>query len=109
MRRKSFTMTIQTQRMLLRPEAIVRYLQGNDDKLDTLIVCKPENIELITYDQHLYEALGSMDRNKIDYNKLVKLLEVVKISSVDRIMLTDQKVQQIRDSMTKKMHNAFAG
>ena len=70
----------QKQTMYLTAEAIYKYLLGIDDTIETLILCRSSQINLITTDQSLYEALGSIkDRTMIDYNKLVKLLEVTDI------------------------------
>lgn len=95
---------MQMQKMFLKAEAIYRYLLGASDKLDTLILCKPENTVLITYDQSIYEALGAIDRDKIDYNKLVKFLEVVDVQSFkekigDRKILKQERVEELKNSL----------
>lgn len=41
----------------LSSSAIIKFLQGHDEQIDTLITCKPENMSLICTDQELYEAL----------------------------------------------------
>lgn len=93
------------QRMMLKAEAIYKYFLGSSDRLDTLIKCKPENIELRTFDQSLYEALGAIeDRSKIDYNKLVKFLEVVEIQSFkekmgERKILKQERVNELKKSL----------
>lgn len=95
---------MQMQKMFLKAEAIYKYLMGVSDKLDTLIMCKPENTVLITYDQSIYEALGAIDRDKIDYNKLVKFLEVVDVQSFkekmgERKILKDERVKELKNSL----------
>ena len=96
------------QRLFLKPEAILKYLKG-EEELHTLITAKNAEVELITTDQSLYEALGSIaDRNKIDMNLLVKLLEVASIvphkelTKEDRKILTFERVSQLRDLTEKK-------
>ena len=95
---------MQEQRMMLKAEAIYKYLIGISDKLDTLVMCKPENISLMTYDQSLYEALGAIeDKSKISYPKLIKFLEVVDVHPFkekvgERKILKDNRVEEIRNS-----------
>jgi len=93
------------QRMYLRPEAILNYLKG-EEKLHTLITTQNTQVELVTTDQNLYEALGSVEnRNEINLNLLVKLLEVVKIcphedlDKKERTILTPQRVEEIRGKL----------
>ncbi|MCK4589472.1 MAG: hypothetical protein KAT77_03455 [Nanoarchaeota archaeon] len=96
------------QKMFLRAESIYKYLMGLSDKLDTLIICKPENTVLMTYDQSIYEALGAIeDRTKIDYNKLIKLLEAVEIQSFrekvgERKILKQERVDELRGEATER-------
>jgi len=78
---------------------ILKYLQGTDDKIDTLIMCKP--IKLITTDFNLHEALGTIPKDKFKLNKLVKFLETVKVVSYENVhhkpkpVLTDARVLQL--------------
>ncbi len=95
----------QRQKMFLKPEAILRYLSGNEE-LHTLITTKNTEVDFVTTDQSLYEALGSTEsRDKIDMNLLVKLLEVTTIVPhaemlrQERKILTDERVEEIRKSM----------
>jgi len=92
----------------LKAEMIYKYLLGDED-IETLIMCKPAEINLITTDQSLYEALGSIkDKNKINYNKLVKFLESVDVLSFkyalkkDRTVLKDDRVDEIIIKAKKK-------
>ncbi|MBN2457575.1 hypothetical protein JXB31_00400 [Candidatus Woesearchaeota archaeon] len=93
------------QRMYLRAEAILKYLTGNE-KLHTLITTQNTEIDLVTTDQSLYEALGSIDdRAKIDMNLLVKLLEVTTIVPFkdmmkhDRKVLTPERAEELRNKV----------
>lgn len=90
------------QKMYLKAEAILKYLLGKSEEIDTLIMCKSSEIDLVTSDQSLYEAIGSIkERNKIDYNKLVKLLEVTEVISFKKDMrkkrniLTEERVDEL--------------
>ena len=93
------------QKMYLRPEAILKYLRG-DETLNTLITAKNTEVDLVTTDQSLYEALGSVeDRSEINMNLLVKLLEVTSIVShqemmkEDRKILTEDRVKELRSKL----------
>lgn len=94
-------------RMFLKAEQLYRYFMG-DEELDTLILCKPEGLTLLTTDQSLYEALGALeDRSKLDMHRLVKMLESVEVLSYryaldrNRRILTEARVQQIRNKERK--------
>ena len=89
--------------MLLRASGILKYLLGTDDKIDTLIKCKPENVTVTCYDQSLYEALGSLkDNDEFNFRKLVKFLESVDIISFrknvnpTKPLLTEERVEKLR-------------
>ncbi len=91
------------QKMYLKAELILRYLIGNDDKLETMIICKSPDIDFVTSDQSIYEALGSIKPSDgFKLPKLVKLFEVVDIVSYksgtkqDRKILTDARVEELR-------------
>ena len=93
------------QKLFLKAESIFKYLVGSSDKLDTLIMCKPESTVLMTYDQSIYEALGAIeDRSKIDFNRLIKLLEAVDIQSFrekvgERKILKQERVDALKNSL----------
>ncbi|AJF60896.1 TPA: hypothetical protein HA239_03355 [Candidatus Woesearchaeota archaeon] len=96
------------QKMYLKPEAILKYLMG-EEKLHTLITTQNTEVNLITTDQSLYEALGSVDdRSKINLNLLVKLLEVVKIvphdemAKEERKVLSPERAEELRKSVEWK-------
>lgn len=91
------------KKLFLKAELIYKYFTG-DEKIETLVMCKPNNLELTTTDQSLYEALGSIEnKKKIDYNKLVKFLESVDIISFkhslkkERKILMEERVKEIRE------------
>ena len=92
----------QKQKLFVKPEAIIKYMLGTSEELDTLITCKGDSVNMITTDQALYEALGSIGRDKIDYAKLIKFLEVTEITSLkqwknqDRTILTPERAEQLR-------------
>ncbi len=91
------------QSMLIRASAVLKYFLGTSDRIDTLIKCKPDDIELMCYDQSLYEALGSLkDYDEFNFRKLVKFLESVDVISFrkhvkkPKPILTDERVDQLR-------------
>ena len=99
------------QKMYLRAEAILKYLMGQEE-LHTLITTKNTEVDLVTTDQSLYEALGSVkNRDEIDINLLVKLLEVTTINSFkdmmkkDRSILTPERVEELRKKVKEKENN----
>lgn len=93
------------KKIFLKAEAILKYFLGND-KIETLVMCKPNNVELFTYDQSLYEAIGSLSQEeKHQLTKLVKLLENVNIVSFkeklnqSRKILKQDRVDELRRSV----------
>lgn len=100
---KSKPMERSKQKMYLKPEALLKFFLEADDKIDTLIKCKGSEIELVTYDHDLYEALGSLkDYDSLDVRKLIKFFEVVDIisyrksSGKEKPILTHERVEQLR-------------
>ena len=94
----------------LSPVAIIRYLMDKDDHLDTLISCATPSQNLFTTDQSLYEALVSIPRDKININRLIKLIEVSTIishkynfSSARRILSADEADKLFK--MSFRRHN----
>ena len=99
---------IQQEQFFLSAPAILRFLITEDEKLDTLIMCRSNSIKLLTSDQCLYEALGSVkDYDSFNQKKLVKLLEVTEIVSSERQLkrrrqiLRHEAVDDIRDLALK--------
>lgn len=103
----------QKQTLYLTAEAIYRFLLGMDEELETLILCKSHTVNLLTTDQSLYEAFGSVpEKNEtLDYNKLVKLLEVTTVKSFEesmqskRTILSEDRVQEVRNKAGEKSEN----
>jgi hypothetical protein len=89
--------------LMLNSDSILKYFLGTDDQIDTMITCKPSSIELVCFDQSLYEALGAVkDYDDFKFRKLVKFLESVDIISYKKNLgkpkpvLTDEKVEELR-------------
>jgi hypothetical protein len=82
---------------------ILRYLIGNDDKLDTLIICNPKQQRFVTTDQELHHAIGSIkEYDGFRLNKLSKLFENVSVRAVaKKQLLTEQLVDKIRQDALK--------
>ena len=92
-----------TSTIVLTSETILKYLLGTDEKIETIILCKPENTELVTTDMNLYEALGSVKPyDNVQLNKLTKLIEVAHIIShkqqtgSNKLILKEERVEQLR-------------
>ncbi|MBW3011875.1 hypothetical protein KY311_01700 [Candidatus Woesearchaeota archaeon] len=94
---------------ILLPSAILKYLIGADDEIDTLIMCKSSELKIKTTDKAIYEALGSIKPyDDFKLNKLVKLFEVAEVAAAkEKPILTDGRVEELRtqalkDSIKKK-------
>jgi len=93
------------KRAFLTSEAILRYLITRNDELETLVLCKSSEIELLTSDFALYEALGSIKENDgFKLNKLVKLFEVMKLVQDDnpKQVLKEERVKELRKIALKE-------
>jgi hypothetical protein len=85
------------QSFYLTSEAILRYLLGTSDQIDTLIMCKSSEVNIATTDQNLYEALGSLQEyDTFKHNKLVKFFESVSIEHAPKKILTHERVDELR-------------
>ena len=100
---------IQKQKLYLKAGAILKYFLGTSNKIENLILCKNNEVDLVTTDQDLYEALGSLkDYDNFNQRKLVKFLEVVEIGSLKRVkgrersILTHERVEELRKIALKK-------
>ena len=100
---------MQKQKLYLKAGAILKYFLGTSDKIETIILCRNNEIDLVTTDQDLYEALGSIkDYDNFNQRKLVKFLEVVEIGSLKRVkgkertILTHERVDELRKISLKK-------
>ncbi len=94
---------IEMKKVFLKAEAILKYFLGND-KIETLVMCKPNNVTLFTYDQSLYEAIGSLKQDEKDQlTKLTKFLEQVNILPYEaklnqpRKILKQERVDELRN------------
>jgi len=100
---------IQVQKkMIIKPEAILRYLITDDDRMDTLIMCQGEQLNLITDDFYVYEAMGSIQPyDKFKLNKLVKFFQVVEIQSYGKKkeILKEERVEELRKLALKEKEN----
>lgn len=97
------------QQRYLRADTILRYLLQTDDAVDTMIKCNPSEVQLITTDQSLYEAFGSIKNyDDINLRNLVKFLEVVDIVSFrekirkPRKILSEKRVEELRKQALSK-------
>jgi len=89
---------------ILLPSAILKYLIGKDEEIDTLVLCKSSEVKLVTSDKAVYEALGSIKQyDDFKLPKLVKLFEVTKIQAAkQKPILTDKRVDEIRKMALKE-------
>lgn len=96
---------VETKKVFLKAEAILKYFLGNEE-IETLVMCKPNNVTLFTYDQSLYEAIGSLkEEEKTQLAKLAKLLENVNVLSYQetlkqqRKILRQERVDELRSAV----------
>ncbi|HLD33899.1 MAG TPA: hypothetical protein VJB66_04180 [Candidatus Nanoarchaeia archaeon] len=101
----------QPNAVFLNSEMLLQYLLGTNDQVETLILCKPNNLELVTSDFNLYEALGSVKQpDNITFNKITKLLEAVEITSFKEItnankpILKEDRVEELRNAVKQKIN-----
>ncbi len=89
---------------MFRASAILRYLIGNDDRLDTLIICNPDRQKFVTTDQELYHAIGSIkEYDDFNLKKLSKLFETVAVRTVaKKAILTEDIVEKLRSEALKR-------
>ncbi len=97
------------QRIYLKSDTILRFLITDDDAAETLLICKSSEVDLVTTDFDLYEAIASIKSyDDFKLNKLGKLFEVVEVYSYREKMnkakpvLTEQRVDEIRKLALKK-------
>jgi|SRR3989344_4883729 len=100
---------MQKQTMHIKTPKILKFFLGTDEDTDTLIMCRNSEIDLVTYDYELYEALGSIkEYDNFQLNRLIKFLESVDIVSYrknagkEKPILTHEKVEDIRKEALKK-------
>jgi hypothetical protein len=92
------------QKYFLTAEAILKYLLATDDKIDTLITCKPDGVDITTSDYNVYEAMGSIvSEDNVQLNRLTKFLEVVDVVShrqtqrQEKPILKEERVAALRE------------
>jgi len=93
------------KKLFVSPGTILRFLISDDDKTDTLIMCKSSEVDLVTDGYSIYEALGSIKQyDKFQLNKLTKLLEVVEIipRKKESQVLTHERVDVLRNEALAK-------
>ncbi|TKJ17888.1 hypothetical protein CEE44_05200 [Candidatus Woesearchaeota archaeon B3_Woes] len=105
-------MAQQKQKYFIKAEKILKYLITDDDETDTLITCKSSEIDLVTSDYDVYQALASIkEYDNFNLNKLKKLFEVVEIVSYAQNMkkgkpiLKDEDVKILRKSVLGEKEN----
>jgi len=105
-----------TKGAMLDAETILSYFLGTDEGIDTLIKCKPADVELICMDQSLYEALGSIkDYDEFNFRKLVKFIESVDIISYKstahraRPVLSEARVEELRQKALARKNQTNGG
>lgn len=100
------------KKMMIKPEAILRYLISDDDKMDTLIMCQGEQLSLMTTDHYVYEAMGSIKPyDNFRLNKLVKFFQVVDVHSQGKKkdILKEERVEELRKLALKDKENVDGG
>ena len=97
--------SVRNNQIKLDSDVILKYLMGNDEKIETMIMCKNPNVDLTATDREVYDALGSLrpyDNFKI--NRLTKFFENVDVHSFrqntgsEKPVLTFEKADALRQS-----------
>ena len=98
----------QRQRIYLEPNIILRYFLTEDDKLNTIIMCKEDGVRLYTTDLGLYTALCCIKpHDAFKINKLTKFLETVDVLSYnketgkEKPITTHEMVEELRATALK--------
>src|SRR3989338_5405423 len=83
--------------IFLDASTILKYLISENDEIDTKIICKTKDANLITTDKEIYEALGSLKPyDNFRINKLTKFFESVATRPAEKKILTFERVEEIR-------------
>jgi len=89
--------------MVLQADKILKFLITDDDRLNTIIMCKTEEIEILATDYDIYTALASVrEYDEFSLAKLKKLFEVTDIQSYkhqtgkDKPILTEEHMEKLR-------------
>ena len=102
----------QKQKYFIKAEKILKYIITDDDKTDTLIMCKSSEIDLVTSDYDIYKALASVKPyDNFKLNKLAKFFEVAEIISYkekmqkEKPILKENDVEELRKLALEKNNN----
>ncbi|MCP3686695.1 MAG: hypothetical protein GY861_29000 [bacterium] len=93
---------MQKQIVHLKADALLKFFLESDDSIDTMIKCQGSQMNIVTSDQDLYEALGCLQPyDNFKMNKLIKLLEVATVTpssktGSEKKVLTHEKVERLR-------------
>jgi len=91
------------KRIMLRAEHILRFFIGQDEQMDDLIIFHNDKFDITATDAGLYQAIGSIkDYDNFNKAKLVKFLEGVTIIPARKLLLTHERVSQLRNIALKK-------
>ncbi len=89
--------------VFIKPEILLRYLITDDETVDTLITCKNTEYDIVTSDNTIYQALGSIQQyDNVKLNRLTKFFEVVEVFSAkektgkEKRLLTHERVEELR-------------
>ncbi len=98
----------QKQKYFIKADKILKYLITDDDETDTLITCKSSEIDLVTSDYDVYQALASVKKyDDFNLNKLKKLFEVVEIVSYAQNMKKEKPI--LKDEDVKRLRKLVLG
>ena len=93
----------------LTAETLLKYLLGTSERIDTMITCKKPSAVLMTTDNELYQAFGSLKNyDSVNRAKIAKLFEAVDVFSykahkkAEKKILTHQRVEELRTNTLKK-------
>ena len=94
----------QREKFFVKASTILKYLITDDDKTDTLITCKSNEVNLMTSDFEVHQTLACINEDdNFNLNKLKKFFEVVEISSYENYtkkqkpILKQEDVDKIRE------------
>lgn len=98
----------QKQKYFIKANKILKYLITDDDETDTLITCKSSEIDLVTSDYDVYQALTSIkEYDDFNLNKLKKLFEVIEIVSYAQNMKKQKPI--LKDEDVKRLRKLVLG
>ena len=87
----------------LAADGLLKYLLGTSERIDTMITCKAPSAVLMTTDNELYQAFGSLKRyDNVNRARIAKLFEAVDVFShrkekkAEKKILTHERVEELR-------------